>query len=325
MDFKSTFRSSPKLIIFILSVLITIGVESMLEYLVEDILATHGLSNLTVPIAVSIGLLVNIALLLNFDLLAKVPKLFEIQNQLEKEIESNNALLLAFQKEETELKDTYLEIKQRNVFLRDFAVKLISSYLHGFRNVDNGIELSGEYWALKTYVEFWNQLILLQKERNQNNGKNVIVRCTHSNDIRIWIEYDRAYQDFSYDLYRNQREFIKEGGQIIRVFIGEDDKPNNDYEKVMRKMEKIKIETKYLSQKEAIERSFDFLYMPDEEVNMKWISGSRGKRLAKCIIEDKIDNEVRATWNSLWDKLIEKGDPIKSIPKGREHDKRNGE
>ncbi|MEM6737140.1 MAG: hypothetical protein AAF620_13840 [Bacteroidota bacterium] len=313
---------SSRLFFFLISIIVAFGSEAMMEYLIEDALQKYNLTQLTIPVAIAIGILTNIALILNFDIFEKIPNVQKLQEDIKREIDSTERLLLALKEEETVIKDIFNRINQRNSILKDFSINLIGTYLKGFSNTSYGIELTGEYWALRTYMEFWDFLVKVQIEKEARGRDCVIARCTHSNDISIWKESDKAYKEFSYDLYRLQREFIKHGGKIVRVFIGEDDAANDDYQEVMKRMEQMGIETKYLSQDETVERSFDFMYMPDEELAMKWITGARGRRLAKCIIEARVDLEVKSAWNSLWDKLIEKGDKIESIPEYREHDKR---
>lgn len=102
------------------------------------------------------------------------------------------------------------------------------------------------------------------------------------------------------------------------MLIGPHPTPNEDYQAVIEKMGNIGIEVKYFHDKEVMERDFDFLFLADENIVLKWFSGATGRRLAGCTIEDKIEDVVIKTWASLFEKTKEMGDPVNSIPPDRE-------
>ena len=175
---------------------------------------------------------------------------------------STQRLFESLEQEDKKLQKIFNHLHQRNNLIKAFGTSLVNAYLEGFQLIPNGYHLIGEYWALKTNVRFWEYLSALQEnKKNANDSQFMIARVTHSNDISVWIEDYKPYRHFSHDLYWFQEKFIKNGGKIIRMLIGPTDTPNEDYQKVIHKMESIGIEVKYFSESEVVERDFDFLYL----------------------------------------------------------------
>ena len=291
-----------------------------MENLVDDSIKGGPFEKLTIPIAVMFGVVVNIALLLNFDIVNKIPNIEKILRIIQREAETTETLLQNLKKEDRKIQKIFLHINSRNIRLKDFGSSLANKYLNGFELRDHGFHLIGEYWALKTYVLFWDFLSKEQEERKTaGNPENIIARVTHSNDVSIWQESYKPYHPFSQDLYLFQKKFVKNGGTIVRMLIGPFKEPDENYKSVISKMESIGIEVKYFHDEDVAERDFDFLFLADEKIVLKWFSGALGKRLAGCTLEDVVDDEVMKTWAALYEKCKERGDPVKSIPDGRQH------
>ena len=306
----------------LISVIAAFMVEFMIEVLVEIPLDKTPYKSLSIPFSVLLGLIVNIVLLLNFDLVNKILGIEKLLSIIQGQSNSTQKLLESLEQEDKKLQKIFHHLYQKNQYTKEFGTFLINLYLEGFQLIPNGYHLIGEYWALKTNVKFWEYLSNLQERKKLTNDPQfMIARVTHSNDISVWIEDNKTYQHFSHDLYWFQEKFIKNGGKIIRMLVGPTDIPNEEYQKVIRKMESIGIEVKYFAESEVIERDFDFLYLADEKIVLKWFSGASGKRIARCTIEDKVEDEVRLTWNTLFYETLKKGNPVKSIPKEREHDR----
>lgn len=311
-----------QIIAALIALLSAFMLEVVIEFFVETPLDGTPYKSLSIPLAVLFGLIVNIVLLLNFDLVNKIPGMEKLLSMIQGQSNSTQRLFESLEQEDKKLQKIFNHLHQRNNLIKAFGTSLVNAYLEGFQLIPNGYHLIGEYWALKTNVRFWEYLSALQEnKKNANDSQFMIARVTHSNDISVWIEDYKPYRHFSHDLYWFQEKFIKNGGKIIRMLIGPTDTPNEDYQKVIHKMESIGIEVKYFSESEVVERDFDFLYLADEKIVLKWFSGASGKRIARCTIEDRVEDEVRLTWNTLFYKALKKGNPVKSIPKDREHDR----
>lgn len=200
----------------------------------------------------------------------------------------------------------------REDLVRDFGFKIWNDYLNGFQITEGGLYLEGEELSIKTAIKLWRMLSLKQL---LNPDKKIIARITHSNDISIWLPEEN---DASNDLYIFQQQFVKNGGVIVRFLIGPSKQPSERYLRAMRKMEEIGIEVRYFYIQEVGEKDFDFLYLHDEKLVLKWYSGIQGNNLSGCFISDKQEEEIINRWATLFYKAKNDGNPITKIPPQRE-------
>jgi hypothetical protein len=293
---------------------------ALIEYQIEGRINDTGLSELTIPISIAFSLIANIVVLLNVDIVTKIPGIEKLMHTIDRQHDVSTRLFESLKTEQVELQKIYSHLQGRKIEIQEYGNELIKHYLAGFKLYKGGIALEGEHWSLQSYIQFWQYLAEKQQNISEHkNQNNIIVRLTHSNDINIWRTSSKPYKEYAEDAYLFQKKFIKHGGIVVRVLIGEVETPTDDYKEVIAKMENIGIEVKYLPQSEVPERDFDFLFLADEEIVLKWFSGNNGRRLSKCEITDHVEDVVRRTWASLFEKLLERGDPIVSIPKERQH------
>lgn len=313
-------KNSSQIIGAVISLVVFVLSAALIEYQIEGPISKTGFSNLTIPISIAFSLIANIVVLLNIDLVKKIPAIEKLLFTIERQHEISTDLFENLKTEQVELQKIYSHLHGRKIEIREYGNELVKNYLAGFKLNSNGILLEGEHWSLQSYIQFWQYLAETQKKiKHEKTQNNIIVRLTHSNDINIWKTSSKPYKEYAEDAYLFQKKFIKNGGIIVRILIGKEEKANKDYDEVIEKMKSIGIEAKYLPQSEVPERDFDFSFLADEGIVMKWFSGNNGKRLSKCEITDEVDDVVKRTWASLFEKLKEKGDPITSIPKDREH------
>lgn len=310
----------PQVIGAILSLLVGIATAFIIETYVEEPIERTGLAHFTIPISIAFGLLSNIVILLNFDLLQRIPSIEKVIQKVDRQHDIATQLFQSLKSEDRKLQQIYTHLQSLDLTLKEFGDKLIKTYLAGFVLERRGILLQGEHWALQTYIKFWEYLANLQLHyQNNPEEKNIIARITHSNDINIWRKQDQAYQRYAEDAYMFQKLFISRGGIIVRILIGPTDTPSSEYVDVINNMNKIGIETKYISRTEVAERDFDFMYLADQGIVLKWFSGNSGRRLAQCMIVDHVEDDVKRTWANLFELLKEKNNPITSIPDDRQH------
>ena len=303
------------IISFLVSVIFTIVFAYLLDFSDSDGL----IHELRLPLSVMSGMIFNIALLLNFNFINRIPKVEELQKSINRQLESSQNIFETLKQEETKIKEIFLHLNSKDLLFKEFGTILINDYLNGFSLTKKGIDLTGEYWALQTYVKFWETICNEQVIRKAQKGdKPLIARITHSNNVDIWLESNSPYRQFSVTLYLLQQKFIEDGGVVVRMLIGPTPEPNEKYIQVIKTMEDIGIEVKYFCNNEVEESDYDFLYLDDEEMVLKWQSAQSGVRLAKCIVENFIDNRIKRSWDYLYYRCKEKGTPVISIPEDRQ-------
>lgn len=205
-----------------------------------------------------------------------------------------------------------------NGMAKVFGSKVYYNYLRNFRLVDNGFAVEGEQFALSSYAEFWRQLNEEQNIRNALKKPCLIARITHSNEIQIWDPNmePKAYKQAKLSLYNSQKEFVKNGGIIVRVLIGREKAPNANYKSIIEKMSEIGIEVKYFDETVYNVPDYDFLYLADEGIVLKWYA-ALGQNLTGFEVTDAVEDEVKEVWETIYNLLRDGGDPITSIPPER--------
>lgn len=187
--------------------------------------------------------------------------------------------------------------------IQETAERTFNNYLYNFRLLEDGFEVAGEDWSLRSYYFFWECLLEEQvKRRGGNDG--LVVRITHSNSIRIWLSENK--NDDVSNLLTLQQSFYDAGGRIARVFIGNSPEPNDDYKRVLERMRNSKMDAFYLKP-EVLSMRYDFLWVSDLDYVVKWYSGAGGESLGACEIlkvQEPAARELRSKWASLWRQLI---------------------
>lgn len=189
--------------------------------------------------------------------------------------------------------------------IRDTGDRAFSAYLQDFRLIDDGIKTEGEAWAVKSYSYFWERLLAEQRKRRGNSDKPIVVRITHSNSINIWSD---EHSDII-NLMNLQKDFVSNGGRIARIFLGNEPEPNDKYKRVLAKMRSMNINAFYHQHESSINLPYDFLWVADLEVAVKWYSGAGGTSLGSCEIlkvRESAARDLRNKWDSLWRQLADK-------------------
>lgn len=194
------------------------------------------------------------------------------------------------------LKSLSFHLNKNDVIRRTGEV-CFDEFLEKFKPTSSGLDFQGEEWSVKSYANLWRTLKDIQNDRQKNNEPPLHALMTHSNSIKYWIE-----ENYSNALYRYQEAFGKAGGQMKRILIGKDEKPNEQYRVAMDKMEKLDIVTEYLSS-EGVNLNFDFLWVPEIDLVAKWTSKIQGETLSRCEILGKVSNDIKNRWHELEQRL----------------------
>lgn len=187
--------------------------------------------------------------------------------------------------------------------IKETAERTFNDYLNNFRVLDDGFEVEGEDWALRSYYFFW-ECLLEQQFKKRDDEDPLIVRITHSNSIRIWLHENPDVGR----LLNLQKAFYDAGGRIVRVFLGNEAQANSDYEKVLSRMRERKLDAFYLKP-EVNTLPYDFLWVAGLDFVVKWYSGAGGATLGYCEIlkvQDSVADELRSRWANIWRQLSEK-------------------
>lgn len=224
-------------------------------------------------------------------------------------------LIDIIQGQQTRVRALLNYIKNSSIFLTKFYLKVLEEYLKDFRIIQNGFYIGNEFLSLMFYVSFWEFLLGVQIENSKDkNMKPLIIRAVHSTNINVWVGDSEKYKEYSYALFKYQREFIERGGKIVRIFLGREINPNSTYMKAMDIMQKNLVEVKYVSVNPSLILNFDYLMIYEERVSLRWYSDAIGDGIAGSLMQDKIEEEIVENWKLLCKKLSENGNPIIAIP-----------
>lgn len=240
------------------------------------------------------------------------PENTEKLNKIEESLNSTDKFISKLIANRNKVTEIESHLFSRKEILKDVGFKIWNDYLNSFEITESGIYLPGEELALNTSIRIWRFLSIKQ---SQDKNHPIIARITHSNDVSVWLPEENS---ISNELYIYQKNFIENGGKIIRILIGHPKQPDERYNKVMNNMKEIGIDVRYFSVEEVGEKEFDFLYLHDESFVLKWYSGMNGKNIAGCFISDLPDESIINRWATLFFKAKSNGVPITSIPKERE-------
>ena len=198
----------------------------------------------------------------------------------------------------------HARLQQVPQLIREAGERTLDDYIKRFSVTDFGFKVDGETWALLSYKFFWERLLRAQQERTAGNEDRLVVRITHSNSIDIW---GRDIPQV-HDLLKVQKAFCEAGGEIARLFLGNEPEQNKDYELVISMMHDFDIKAFYLYVPKN-PMDYDFLWVSGPDFVVKWNSGAGGSLLSSCEISKAHENEVnylKSQWASLWRQISAK-------------------
>jgi len=195
--------------------------------------------------------------------------------------------------------------------LKEFSLDLFNDYLQGFEVRDSGVYVKGEEIAVETAKAFWSRISNLQ---NQSPEIERVVRVVHSNDISIWLPENQNNGKTS-ELLTPQQSFIKKGGKVYRILVGEKDEPDDDYKEAMKVMKDHGIKVRYVCKKFVTSSKFDFLHYDMDNFVLAWQSeGTNSTDISGFILSDGCTLKgVFSRWQHLFTHLENNGNPF-SIP-----------
>jgi uncharacterized membrane protein (DUF485 family) len=196
--------------------------------------------------------------------------------------------------------DALERLSDVNTVIKSTAQKTLDMYMDGFHPAPNGFIVNGAEWALQSYYYFWSNLTEEQKRRKNNDLANIVVTITHSNSIDIWKTQTAE------ELLTLQGDFCEMGGKIVRVFLGRDKQPSEDYNLVLERMNKVGIKAFYL-QYPVNMLNFDFLWIKESRLVVKWHSDAGGESIGACEIIQAADAEntkLMHKWQAIGQNLL---------------------
>ena len=132
------------------------------------------------------------------------------------------------------------------------------------------------------------------------------------------IRDSNKYRIFTLELLKLQKQFVDNGGKVVRILLGPEKIASSKYTATIKLMEQYGIEAKYLPISEYSNKRFDYALLYDERLILKWFSDQIGDGLGEMVIQNDLERKVLTSWAELYYKLQETGNPITSIPPDRE-------
>src|SRR5215475_2113540 len=194
------------------------------------------------------------------------------------------------------LREIKINLLDRRELTRSMGRRIIEKYREGIEETKHGFQVSAEDWAFSCLREFWGLLREEQKSRRDQDRQAIVVNVTHSTAIELWETGKGSQESLA-----PQKAFVDEGGIIRRIFVGRDLAPSSSYLRVMKDMKKKKIDVYYASRKKTGCSNFDydFTWVPDLGIVLKWHSDSVGDSVRSCEIVDKVEKEDMDRWDSI--------------------------
>lgn len=244
-------------------------------------------------------------------------------NKLERQSDGALKVYKIVKGQNRKIRDLMAHAARSKPFSNGYYRAVMDLYHKNFSIKKNGFHVDNEYLSLIVFAQFWEYLLKAQKsykdgENRYGISKNIIARVVHSNSIEIWTNDNDKYREFT-DLYlRLQKDFIAAGGTVVRVLIGREATANEEYQKTMKLMDDNGIEVKYLQRKKQRRINNDFVLLYDLELTLQWFSDNFGDTLSGTLINDSIDEKALKLWDSFYEELKAKDDPITSIHDDRQ-------
>lgn len=246
-------------------------------------------------------------------------------NEIEQNSKSIVQLDSVIQAQQSKVQSLIFGMKNSKSFIRNYFTDIMRTYHDQFVINSDGFHIKDEQLSLIAYIQFWKYMNTCQIERKREAEKNgfplanncIIARINHSNSIHIWTNCHSRYSVYTNELLLEQKKFIEYGGVIIRILLGPDENPNDDYKKAIKAMQDHKVEVKYLKQTEHNARSSDFLLLHDEQLVYMWQADNTGNSLSETLIHQKVDKAIYNRWHRLYNELKNKGDEPITIPTNR--------
>ena len=210
----------------------------------------------------------------------------------------------------SEVDDIFGYFKRKGGMLGSFGEKIFVEYLNGFVIETDGVVVNGKETALVAAKRFWSDLSSMQ-ERDSKTLRNV--RVLHSNDLSVW---DPKENIMANAMYLEQLHFIKNGGKIYRIVIGEgSEETNSTYAKVKKIMEDHEIEIRYIEKGKYGPYKYDFLHLDVDNFALGWKSeNTNSQEVSGYILPDGNKMiEIFETWETLY-KHLEKESKSFNIP-----------
>ena len=261
---------------YLLSICASIGVALFGIYILDPNIGKFAESKDIIMIVSSVMLSF---FLLTLVALAKITYVQSLNRKLVIENHEEIVRINKLQKYNAELLNILVNLSEKGDILNATGRASISKFLNEFDVRDNSIEFRSEGLALSSYRVFWKELVDLQESQKK---KKLIARITHSNPIDVW---DKAGdEDYIY-----QKEFIDNGGIVIRVLIDFHCRPDElkAYLRVFKEMKSKGIHPIYLPLNGKGDRpKYDFVVVDTVDFSyiVKWFSDIGGRQIASSAI-----------------------------------------
>lgn len=290
-----------------ISVLIGVIYSMTMAIIVGDFsdAVSHGV-NLTILLAI---------LSLLIQQVKRVPRIEELVQMVKYQETLQKDLVFSINGEKQRANELLTHLHSRNELVHITGRRILDDYMDSFKRIEHGFEIKGAYWVMRSYAEFWKNLVAKQRLVGPDPNACLVVRVTHSSDIKL-LHPDE--EEWANQLILHQHEFIKAGGIVLRILIGKELEMNSHYAFVKEKCESIGVEVKYVCAKASDNFSYDFLWLADDNYVVQWYTNVSGDKLDRCEIRDQEDESVISQWRMLFYRAAEEDSAFRKLPKYRE-------
>ncbi|WP_430409077.1 hypothetical protein [Kordia sp.] len=207
----------------------------------------------------------------------------------------------------------YINEKKDKTIVYDTLSTTFQRHFYKLNILDKSVFIiKGEKQAMEAYLTFWKKMLKEQIKRNEVNNrkknKPLIARITHSNNVKIWQENENPFAE---DLLKIQKRFVESGGRLIRFFITNSDNIDETKKQKIKAIvdnhrKKYKLATWHVITY-SDELPYDFIYLHEEKIILKWFTTTSGQRLAWMEIVDEIPEGdlTHSTWSKIWYKCLD--------------------
>ena len=257
-----------------------------------------------------VGLILSLLVFISFEI-------FGLRNDMlrNNEMTNNNWNLINIFSKRVDYMDKFgrilTSLHSNDQVIKDSGIIALDNFLNAFDVEDGKVKFIGEKISLDAFEALWSSMI---RESSKNRSKTRAY-AVHVVSARIWNE------DYSNRLIDLQRHFIKNNGEVYRIFV---ESPTTDidiknYHRAMHKMDVARINTCILRVNELPaqlagtmgEAYHDFLIFDDFDTYTKWDIDPFARRIKGTVtskVRGKNDpsyNKVKGLWNSLVDRVLD--------------------
>jgi len=251
-------------------------------------------------------------------------QLLRIQNSINESVSEARSLIKIIGKDmKNGVNRKFIQLSKNN-HTKKIGNECLQKHIEKFESKKNGFKVEGHNLSMEAYIELWDYLNQIQEsiyneckingsvDKSLLDKKCLIFRSTHSNEIKVF-DHQSEHNTYAIKIRNKQKDFMSNGGYIIRIVMGKKEEPEPYEKKVIEQMSSLsdKMDIRYLKSESLSNqgREYDFAWITNDERGLNkrtkldfiaiWISDSQNKNIASCeIYEERIKKYV-GNWKDI--------------------------